>query len=387
MKKLLFVPLFALLLIGAACDKKASPPAANQTPSNTTSQTSTNTPTTNTGTQTQGEPSGIYQGDITSQVSPEEIVLTGSGTQGLDVDPETGLVYLGNNGSVISKCDPSGVSEVGRDTMSIVDPSQKKELARVATDGGPIWPTVDVERDVVYMAASGKSSIAVHKRGTGEKIQSITTGGLPHMAGIFGNIMVVSNTFNQTQTYYSAIDLTTRKVVGNHPSPNLPHPIVVDPDEKVAYMMGVQDGSVTVIDMTSGEPKETFKFQDAGGQLAISKKFGKAYTSSSKPGTTALGFDLETHEHAATASFTDLNAPGTSVIVDEEGGLLFIVIADKNALGVASATTLKPLGYVTVGTCPYGVRLDVQRGRVLVSNSGSHSLTMFDLAKVREAVK
>lgn len=376
----LLVISLSLLLVGAACQKNV----VTQNQATTTLSNTTPPPVLNANTAAKLT---IYRGDVTSHITPEVITLTGTGTQGLDVDPQTGLVYLGNNGSVISKCTPISTSGEGRDTMSIVDPVLKKEIARPKTDGGPIWPTVDVARDVVYMASSGSGTIAVHKRGSGAKIQSIKTSGLPHMAGIFGNMMVVSNTFDKSQTYYSAIDLTTRKVIGHYTSPALPHPVAVDADAKIAYMMGVQDGSVVAIDLTTGQPQANFKFEGAGGQLAISKKFNTAYTSSSTPGTSAAAFDLTTHAAVGTMSFNELNAPGSSVTVDEEAGLLYIVVADRDALAIANADTLQPLGYFKTGTCPYGVRLDIPRGLGYVSNSGSHSLTMFDLKKVRSAVE
>lgn len=206
------------------------------------------------------------------------------------------------------------------------------------------------------------------------------------MAGMYGNLMVVSNTYNQSQSYYSVIDLETRTVTASYSSPHLPHPIVVDSDKKIAYMMGVDDASVVVIDMTTGQPQETFALTGGGGQLAVSKKFNKFYTSSSAPGTATASFDLTTRQSLGTIGFSGLTAPGSSIAIDETGQLMFVVLGDDNAIGIADAKTLKPLGYIQVGRCPYGVRVDAPRNRAFVTNSGSHSLTMIDLEKVRDAV-
>ncbi len=331
--------------------------------------------------------STTYQADITSKLNLQSIQLSGAGTQGLDIDAETGLVYAGNTGNTISKCDPGNVQQKpGRNTMSVIDPAKGKELALEATDNGPIWPAVDPKRNVVYMANSGSpGTISVHEKGTGKKLESITTAGMPHAFGILDNILVVSNTYDSSQTYYSAINLDTRKVIGNHKSPALPHPVVVDAEQKLAYMMGVQNGEVVVIDMTTGSPKETFTLDGGNGQLAISKKLGKIITDSNKPGTVTAIYDKSSKKSLAVLSFQGTNAPGTGLALDEEAGLFFVVIADQNLLGVGSLETMKPLGYFTVGVCPYAVRVDAARGKGYVTNSGDSTLTVFDLKEIRTA--
>jgi DNA-binding beta-propeller fold protein YncE len=150
--------------------------------------------------------------------------------------------------------------------------------------------------------------------------------------------------------------------------------------------MGVEGGSVVVIDMTTGEPKKMFQFIGGGGQMVMSKKYGKVFTDSSQPGTSVAAFDLATHELLKRIGFQGANAPGSGLAIDEEAGLLFVAIQDHNAVGVASIETLEPLAFFKVGGCPYGVELDVTRGRGFVTNTGDGSVSMFDLEKVRETL-
>ena len=327
-------------------------------------------------------------GDISAKLNLQSILLTGAGTQGLAVDGETGLVYAGNTGNTISKCDPGDVQErPGRNTMSVIDPAKGIELARVPTDDGPIWPIVDPNRDVVYMANSGgKGTISIHEKGTGIKLESIQLGGMPHAAGVLDNILVVSNTNDKSQTYYAAINLETRKLIAHHPSPKFPHPVVVDAEEKLAYMMGVEAAEVVVIDMTTGQPKETFTLEGGAGQLLLSKKYGKILTDSSQPGTAVAIFDLKTKKQLSAFGFSSLNAPGTGLALDEDSGLAFVVVADKNAIGLFDIEAMQPVGYFTVGTCPYGIRLDPERGKGYVTNSGDNTLTVFAIKEVVAAI-
>lgn len=322
-------------------------------------------------------PFGNYQGDITSKLKLQQVKLTGTGQQGVAVDEQTGLVYIGTYSGINNKC-LAGSPNSGRSLLSVVDPKQAKEIAAVDTDRAPIWPAVDAKRDLVYVAASS-GSVALHKRANGEKVGSINTGGLPHMPAQLGNIMVVSNTYDQSQTYYSAVNLDSRKVIGNHKGPRLPHPIVVDEQAKLAYMMGVESAEVALIDMATGQLKEKFTLEGGAGQLAMSKKYSKFVTSANQAGSSLAVYNLSDKKLQGRIGFEGANTPGTVLAIDEDSGLVFVVLGDQNAVGVASLETLKPLGFFKTGGCPYAVRVDSQAGKGYVSNSGDGTLTIFDL--------
>lgn len=324
---------------------------------------------------------GSYLGDLTSETVVENIAISSLGAQGIDIDPETGQVYIGAFAGLTNKClNQPGLSG---GTLSVVDPAQKKEIAAVTTDGAPIWPAVDASRNKVYIAASS-GSIAVHELGTGKKLGSINLGGLPHMPAIVGNIMVVSNTYNQSQTYYSAINLDTEKEIGHYTSPKLPHPIVVDEQLKRAYMMGVEDASIVAIDMTTGQPIETFQLPGGRGQLALWEEQNIAVTDASSGGASLSLFDWRTRQLTQSLGFEGANSPGTVLAIDQTSGLLFVIISDQNAVGVVSLEDRKPVGYFKVGACPYAVRLDETRGKGYITNTGDKTLTVFDLASLRQ---
>lgn len=335
--------------------------------------------------QPQSKLSGNYLGDITSKLELEQVKLTEKGQQGIAIDDQTGLVYVGTYSGINNKCLPGNLTG-GKSYLSVIDPATAKETAAVVTDGAPIWPSVDSDRGEVYVAASS-GTVAIHKTGSGEKLGSIAVGGLPHMPAHLDNILVVSNTNDQSQTYYSAVNLDTKKIIGDYASPKFPHPIAIDTEAKLAYMMGVEAAEVVVIDMSTGKPGETFKLEGGGGQMTLSKKLGKFITSSSKPGTSMAVFDFDSKKSVGTIGFEGVNAPGSGVAIDEQNGLAFVVISDQNAVGVASLETLKPLGFIKTGGCPYAVKIDANRGKGYVTNSGDGTLTIFDIKNLLEALK
>lgn len=336
-------------------------------------------------TETKKKTFGNYQGDITSKLQLKQVALTGKGNQGIAVDKETGLVYIGTFGGLNNKCLVSNGTAPSESYLNVVDPKQAKEVAGVVTDPSPIWPAVDYERGLVYVAASS-GSVAIHKRGSGEKVSSIKLNGLPHLPAILGKIMVVSNTYDQSQTYFSAIDLDTQKVIGNHKGPRLPHPIIIDEEAKLAYMMGVESAEVGVINMTDGTLKETFTLQGGAGQLEVSKKFKKFITDSNQGGSSVAVFDMDTKKLLARIGFEGATTPGTGLAIDEESGLLFVVIADQNAVAVATLEDHKPLGFFKTGACPYAVKVDTKLRKGYVTNTGNGTLTIFDLKELKDTL-
>jgi hypothetical protein len=330
-------------------------------------------------------PAGNYLGDVTSRLKLQQVQLNNVGVQGIDVDTKTGMVYIGAYSGITNKCMASMVDRPEISTLLVVDPTTAKEVAAVVTDRAPIWPAVDPKRDVVYVAASS-GTVAVHKKVMGEQTGSIQVGGLPHMPAVLDNMMVVSNTYDQSQTYYTAVNLDTQQVVGNHKGPRLPHPIFIDASQKKAYMMGVEDATVTVIDMANGAPLETFQLMGGGGQMAVSTKLKKAVTDSSAPGTSAAVFDWATKEKLGTIGFEGANTPGSGLAIDEESGLLFVVLSEQNAVGVASLKDLKPLAFFKTGPCPYAVKLDTKRNKGFVTNTADGTLTIFDLAELKSMI-
>ena len=327
--------------------------------------------------------SDVYMSDITSKLSLKTISMTGKGSQGLAIDPKTGYVYVGAFGGINNACLQG--NNQGTSYLDVVDPAQGKQVTATPADFAPIWPAVDDQRGLVYLASSS-GVVGIFRLGTGERVGVYRVGGVPHMPAVLGNILVVSNTNDASQDYYSAVNLDSGQVIGAFKGAHLPHPVIVDPDKKIAYMMGVESGDVQVIDMTTGLPQSLFTLEGGAGQLIISKKYNLMITDANKDGDSAAFYDLTSHKMLGTVGFAGLGTPGTGLAVDDADGLLFVILQDRNALAVASLKTMKPLGYFTAGGCPYAVRIDSQRGLGYVTDTGPGALTEFRLSDLKKAL-
>ena len=346
----------------------------------------------------QNSAGGTTVSTLSQDVILKTIKLTGAGPQGLELDSKTGLVYVANNGSIISGCkgdtSKSGGQaslQAGANKLSIVDPSSGKETVSVPTDSGPIWPLVDNKRNVVYVAGSGNGKVAIHELGTGKKTDSINIGGRPHAFGLSeSGVLIVSNTNDSTQTFMSAVNVNTKQVIAHHKAPELPHGIAFDSVKNVFYMVGVKNGTVAIIDAKTGEVKSTFAGTEGFGNsnmLAFSPSTRKLFISDSKTITSITVVDVDSQKMIQSVGFTQTPSPTWGMAVDETNGLLYAALPNSNAVGVMDIKSLKPLALIPVDECPYAVRLDTERGLGFTANQVNATVSVFDLKKVTSSIK
>lgn len=334
---------------------------------------------------------GVASGVATlKDVGLKTIQLSTGGTNGLDIDPDTGLVYAVNNSTVGAWCGKSGSRG---DSLSIVDPASGKEIASVATEKGPVWPLVDTGNNVVYVATSAEGIIALHKRGTGEKLETIKVGGLPHDIALDkeSNVLLVSNTNDGSQQYVAAIDAKTKSILGQHKVASLPHRIMLDAAKRLAYVVSVGSGTISIFNTMNGQPAGQF---DTGGKgtIAFSSSTRKLFIPASGQAGQAESIrviNVDTKENVGTISpfLSNAGHQAFGLAVDEKNRLLFASIGDSKYVGVADIDSLKPLAVFEANDCTWGVKIDEKRQLGFVTNTSSGQVTVFDLKKVVSELK
>jgi hypothetical protein len=342
------------------------------------------------------------------------IVLGGGrdvrGAQGMALDPNSGLVYIGLNGNIVAGCDGdvsrSGPApqRPGAHQMSIVDPSAGRELRAVPTGTGPIWPTVDPARRIVYMAGSGSGKVTVHDLTSGDTLSSITVGGLPHAGGLdyTTRLMVVGNTVRTgpsvaEQNHASVIDTATGRVVREFETSPAPHGIVVDQDRHLTYFTAVGDGAIVVVNsatgqvVASGVPKSKYGTADGNNNLlARQAATRRLFQVNAQPGATGiLVVDEVTLTAESVIAFGTTRYIPWGMWVDEPNRLLFAALPNAHAIGIVDLDSLAHVGMIPVGSCPYAVVVDPERRIGLTSNQGTPSentsASIFDLCPVYAA--
>jgi DNA-binding beta-propeller fold protein YncE len=319
-----------------------------------------------------------------SSVGLGSVSLSGRAPQGLDVDLETGLVYVSNNGAAVAACQPGPGIE---GTMSVVDPTTMREIASVQNLRGAVWPLVDPVRNVVYSANSGGKSLTIHARGTGALMATIPLGGRPHQVGLdpASPLLLVSNTNDESQTFVAFVDADARALVGHATVAPLPHGVSVDRRRHLAYVSSVSDGTNTLVDLITGTIAGTLATTTMANPNSNLNTFSEAlsrlFVANSREGV--LAFDASTGARLGAVS---LGTPSWGMQVDDATGLLYAALPDQAAIGVVDAHSLQPLALIPVDACPFAVRVDTVRRLGFSTSMSTSRLSVFDLERVEAAL-
>lgn len=273
--------------------------------------------------------------------------------------------------------------------MSIVSLSTMKEVSRTPVVDGPVWPFVDTQRGVVYVGGSALGQVGVYNSTTGQQEAIINTGGRPHAFGLHGNILIASNTGDNTETHMSAINANTRQVISTQVSPALPHGIVYDSVKNVFYMVGVKTGAVAIINADTGAIESTFDDLSGTGNsnmLAFSTKDRKLFIADSQISSDITVVNVDTRQKVGTINLSGNGSTVWGMQVDDSTGLLYAAMPDADAIGVADVNNLRALGMIKVDSCPYAVRLDTQLGLGVSTGQVHANLSVFKLADVKKAL-
>ena len=326
------------------------------------------------------------------------IRISRAGANGLVVDTATGWVYVAINGVTSPWCGDVGTFQTG---LSLVDGAAGMEVATVATGESPVWPFVDSQRGKVYVAGSGgQGTVVTHDARSGAIERIATVGGRPHDLGLdpAGPLMVVSNTFDRSQTFASVLDVATGVVAANIPVPFLPHKVVVDAGARVAYVASLGAGEITAVDLTTGAKLREFTSGPIPQTSAmiyspLRRRLYVGKTAGAMPGagTTIVAVDPGSGAvvgEAGTftpASPTPARAWG-GFGLDDGQGLLYAAMGNTNFVAVVDVAAMKPVAIFEVDACPWAVALDVGRDTGYVSSNQSAMVTAFSLSKVMRAI-
>ncbi|MSO83614.1 MAG: hypothetical protein EXQ53_10025 [Acidobacteria bacterium] len=314
------------------------------------------------------------------------------GAEGLALDPSTGLVYIGLQGTIITGCEGdasqggTALPPAGSAQMSIVDPAASREIAVVSTGQAPIWPTVDPNRRVVYMMGSGGAgTVTVHNASDGRVIKTITVGGKPHMGGLdySTGLMVVGNTVRSSnviteQNHATVVNTATDTIAREFETAPAPHGMVVDQERDLIYFSAVGDGAIVVMSAATGQvlfsgiPKSVYGSAFGGNNMLTRQAATRRlFQVNTQPGKTGILVADEITLTAEKVITLGNNAVPWGMSVDEPNRLLFAALPNTNVVGVVDLDTLTQVASIPVGACPYAVVVDPERRRAITTNQGT----------------
>jgi YVTN family beta-propeller protein len=130
----------------------------------------------------------------------------------------------------------------------------------------------------------------------------------------------------------------------------------VTPDGKQIWAANAQDGTVTIIDVTSKKATETFHVLVNGNRLKITPD-GQRVIVSGTPGANSSGADVTILDAATHKELKQLSLGGfaAGILITSDGSKAYIAVSSKDKVAVLDLKTLEVKGEVPTGKGPDGL--------------------------------
>jgi DNA-binding beta-propeller fold protein YncE len=239
--------------------------------------------------------------------------------------------------------------------------------------------------DVLVVVNKDASTVSVISVETGSTLVTLPTGTGPHEVATSsdGRLAVVTNYgAQQGGNSLTVVDLGTLTVartidLGEY---RRPHGIVFLPDNRRVAVTSETSGMVLVVDVTTGRVVSARPTgQEVSHMVVVARDGRRAFTANIRSGSvTAL--DLESGEPRSLAVSTQTEAIGVS----PDGAQVWVGSNDRGTVTVVGTLEWRVLDTLDVGGQPYRIVFSPDGGRVLVTTPASDEVRLFDAASRRE---
>lgn len=240
-------------------------------------------------------------------------------------------------------------------------------------------------QDVLVVVNKDASTVSVISVETGATLVTLPTGTGPHEAAASGDgrLAVVTNYgAQQGGNSLTVVDLGTLTVartvdLGEY---RRPHGIVFLPDNRGVAVTSETSGMVLVVDVTTGRLLSARPTAQEGSHMVVAARDGqRAFTANIRSGSvTAL--DLRSGEPRSLPVSTQTEAIGVS----PEGGQVWVGSNDQGTVTVVRTAEWRVLDTLDVGGQPYRIVFSPDGSRVLVTTPASDEIRLFDAATRKE---
>ena len=218
--------------------------------------------------------------------------------------------------------------------VAVVDPAERKVVARIPVPPGPHGLVITPDGRKVYVSSDGASTVSVIDAATDRVVGSVDVGPNPHglaMAADGRQVLVSAWGANEALVIDTATDrITTRVPVARA------HNGAIAPDGKTAYVGSQQQGAtaIVVIDLARG----------------------------------------------AERARVPLDRTPRALDVSPDGRWLYFTVAGDDAVQVLETATRQPAGRIPVGASPHHAPFTGDGRRALVPSQGPGELAVVDVA-------
>ena len=135
----------------------------------------------------------------------------------------------------------------------------------------------------------------------------------------------------------------------------------LSPNGTEIWAANAQDGTVTVIDVATKKPTQTFPIPVRGNRLKFTPDGKRVLVSGSPSGSSAANLViLDAVSHKEVRTF-DLGGGSAGILIVPDGSRAFIAVSAKDKVAVVNLRTLEIDGYIATGKGPDGLAWAVRK--------------------------
>lgn len=303
-------------------------------------------------------------------------VAVGSLPQGMNLNPTTNKIYVGNNGNK-NGCDFALFDNATSTTLTVID-GATNQPTNVTVGTSPIYPVASTSLNRVYVANSSTGSITVLNGADNQTITETTGVGAVHQPAVdTTNNEVWVNDSGGNKAWVLNSDGTILASVATGQLG--PHGLAINPGMGRVYTSNVESRTVTVID-AAGRSKVTdiTLSADALG-IAVNTTTNRIYVA------TASGQKLAVINGADNTLITEINVGRhvLEVAVNEARNLVYATSQTMPySVAVIDGANNTVVGFHPVGLCAWGVAYNPTTDRLYVGNQGENTVTVLDASQL-----
>lgn len=321
-----------------------------------------------------------FKATATTGVADPALITTvavGSLPQGINLNPTTNKIYVGNNGNK-NGCDYAVFSNATSTTMTVIDGVTNTPTS-VTVGDSPIYPVANTSLNRIYVANSGTGSVTVLNGANNQVIATRTGVGAVHQPAVdttFNEVWVNDSSGNQVWVLDSS-----GNIVNSVPTLNLgPHGLAINSTTGRVYTSNVESKTVTVINTaTMTKVTDVGPFSADALGIAVNTLTNTIYVG------TAIGKKLVVINGANNALLTEIDVTRhvLEVAVDEGRNRIYATSQTMPySVAVIDGATNTVLGFHPVGLCPWGVAYNPTTDVLYVGNQGENTVTVLDASQL-----
>jgi YVTN family beta-propeller protein len=295
-----------------------------------------------------------------SVIESQATVPLGGNPYGLDVNPNTNMIYIAN---------------YANDAVSVISCKANSVIQNITVGNGPYEIAVNPNTNMIYTANGDSDSVSVIDGKTNSVIQDIDVGDYPLSVAVNPNTNMIY-TANIDSNTTSVIDGKTNSVIQDIAVGNNPQGVAVNPNTNMIYTANGDSNTTSVIDGKTNSVIQDIAVGNNPYSVAVNPNANTIYTANYDSDSVAV---IDGKTNSVIQDITVGNGP-YDIAVNPNTNMIYTANSESSTVSVINGTS-NTIGYHYIGEenkCPSNLDINLANQFIFVLNDCSDTITVID---------